>query len=177
MMRPVSFPCNVLLPVATPLGVIAFLYSDLRTFRTSFINRYYNISLSLNPPHPLKQKISKYMRVLKRKYFKSNVQPSNRPTTKNILKYNSLLYSSIYSYLNYIYILHRCWCVGRCWTCWIPHFQQSNKLHPTEMVKNILCWTCWTPSNIILSMVNLHNLIIISNFNNAVGRLDGWKQK
>ena len=72
------------------------------------------------------------MRVLKRKYFKSTIQLSNRPTMKSILKCNSLLYSSIYSYLNYIYILRWRWCVGCCWTCWIARFQQSNNPHPTK---------------------------------------------
>lgn len=157
MMFEVSLFRKQLLLVPTQAGVIAFLYSDLRTFRTSFLNQYCSIFLSLNPPYPLKQKISIYLRVLKRKYFKSTVQLSNRPTMKNILKCNSLLYSSIYSYLNYIYILQGCWCVGRCWTCWISHFQQSNNLHPTKMAKSALCWTCWTSSNIIFLVVNLCN--------------------
>lgn len=157
MVSEVSFFRNSLLPVTTPSGVIAFSPSDLRTFRASFLNQYCSISLSLNPPYPLKQKISIYLRVLKRKYFKSTIQLSNRPTAKSILKCNSLLYSSIYSYLNYIYILQGCWRVGRCRTCWIAHFQQSNNPHPTKMVKSALCWTCWTFFNIIFLVVNLRN--------------------
>lgn len=148
---------KALLPVAAPLGVIAFFSSDLRTFRASFFNGYYSIFLKKNPPHPLKQKKSIYMQVLKRKYFKSTIQPSNSPTSKMILKCNSLLYSSIYSYLNYIYILHWGWYVGRCRTCWIAHFQQYNNPHPTENVKIALCRTCWTSYYSIFFIVNLCN--------------------
>ena len=157
MVSEVSFFRNSLLPATTPSGVIAFFPSDLRTFRPSSIYRYSSSYPIINPPYPLKQKVSIYLRVLKRKYFKSTVQLSNRPTTKSILKCNSLLYSSIYSYLNYIYILQGCWGVGRCRTCWIAHFQQSNNPHPTKTAKSALCWTCWMSSNIILLGVNLCN--------------------
>lgn len=157
MVSKATFFRNILLLVAIPSGVIAFFYSDLRTIRPSYLNQYSSFYLSLNPPYPLKQKISIYLRVLKRKYFKSTIQLSNRPTMKNILKCNSLLYSSIYYYLNYIYILQGCWGVGRCRTCWIAHFQQSNNPHPTKTVKSALCWTCWMSSNIIFLVVNLRN--------------------
>nr|DAY44014.1 MAG TPA: hypothetical protein [Caudoviricetes sp.] len=44
-----------------------------------------------NPPDPLnKKRENKRARVLKRKLFRKCVQPSNRPTRKNILKCKSL---------------------------------------------------------------------------------------
>nr|DAX87423.1 MAG TPA: hypothetical protein [Caudoviricetes sp.] len=44
-----------------------------------------------NPPHPLNKKRGNIeARVLKRKLFIKYVQPSNRPTIKNILKSKSL---------------------------------------------------------------------------------------
>lgn len=112
---------------------------------------------------------------MKRKLFRNTVQQSNRPTRKNILKCNSLLYSSIYFLFNYIYILHRCCFVGRCWTCWIDRFQPSNIRHPTKKRNNAVCWTCWTPSNSIFLIVNFANSIIISNFiYESPPLLDGW---
>lgn len=60
-----------------------------------------------NPPHPLNKKEKNIEdRVLKGKLFRNSVQQSNSPTHINFLKYNSLLYSYIYSFLNYIYIQH-----------------------------------------------------------------------
>lgn len=167
----------VLLPVATPSGVIAFLYSDLRTFFGISPYRYYTTVSHLIPRTPWNKKAGKREEVLKRKLFINSVQPSNRPTGENILKCNSLLYSSIYFFFNHIYILQMCCSVGRCWTCCIVYFQPSNSVHPTKTTKKAACWTCWMSSNYILFIVNLYNLIIISNFNDAVGRLDGWKQK
>lgn len=95
---------SILLPVATPSGVIAFLYSDLRTNYAIYLNRH-NIAFYRSIPRtPWNKKKSKRERILKRKSFKKDIQLSNSPTEKNISKHNSLLYSSIYFLLNqYIY--------------------------------------------------------------------------
>lgn len=64
-----------------------------------------------NPPHPLNKKRENIEeRVLKGKLFKNSVQQSNSPTALYFLKCNSLLYSSIYSFLNYIYTTHLLFC-------------------------------------------------------------------
>lgn len=103
------------IPGGHPIGNNCFFYSDLRTFRALFLNLYYSINLHPNPPYPLKQKREQIERVLKGKLFINTVQQSNSPTAKNILKCNSLLYSSIYILFNYIYILQSGCFVGRCW--------------------------------------------------------------
>lgn len=95
------------IPGGHPIGNNCFFYSDLRTFRALFLNLYYSINLHPNPPYPLKQKREQIERVLKGKLFINTVQQSNSPTAKNILKCNSLLYSSIYILFNYIYIYYR----------------------------------------------------------------------
>ena len=157
-MRYIPFPyCNLLFPVTTPSGIIAFLCSDLRTFRPVYSYRYYYLSIHSFPRTPWTKKKNRRQRVLKGKLFRNTVQPSNSPTAKNILKCNSLLYSSIYFLFNHIYILQWRCLVGRCWTCWIAVFQPSNWLRPTKTAKNAACWTCWTSSNSIFFIVNLYN--------------------
>lgn len=146
-----------LFPVVVPSGIIAFLYSDLRTFR-SISSPWYLMILPYSIPRtPWNKKTSNIEGVLKGKYFKRGVQQSNSPTRKRILKCNSLLYSSIYFLFNHIYILQWRCLVGRCWTCWIAVFQPSNWLRPTKTAKNAACWTCWTSSNSIFLIVNLYN--------------------
>lgn len=163
------------IPGGHPIGNNCFFYSDLRTFRALFLNLYYSINLHPNPPYPLKQKREQIERVLKGKLFINTVQQSNSPTAKNILKCNSLLYSSIYILFNYIYILQSGCFVGHCWTCWIELFQPSNIHRPTKTAKKNICWTCWTPSNSIFLIVNFANSIIISNFiYESPPLLDGW---
>ena len=157
MVSEVSLFLQRIIPGGHPIGNNCFFCSDLRTFRASFFYPYCSINLQLNPPYPLKQKREQIERVLKGKLFINTIQPSNSPTMKNILKCNSLLYSSIYIVFNYIYILHRCCFVGRCWTCWIDRFQPSNIRHPTKKRNNAVCWTCWTSSNTIFLLVNLCN--------------------
>lgn len=86
--------------------------------------------------HPLNKKRENIEeRVLKGKLFKNSVQQSNSPTTLYFLKCNSLLYSSIYSFLNYIYIQHTCCFVGCCWIhCWtcFQRFSKNKKFNPTK---------------------------------------------
>ena len=133
-----------LFPVAVPSGINAFLYSDLRTFRSVSSPWYLMIPPYSIPRTPWNKKTSNIEGVLKRKYFKRGVQQSNSPTRERILKCNSLLYSSIYFLFNHIYILQ-----------W--RFQPSNWLRPTKTAKNAACWTCWTSSNSIFFIVNLYN--------------------
>nr|DAY44013.1 MAG TPA: hypothetical protein [Caudoviricetes sp.] len=59
--------------------------------------------------------------------------------------------------LKYIYILHICCFVGRCWTCWIYCFQPSNIENLAPSNKIGVCWTCWTSSNTNFSWANLRN--------------------
>ena len=157
MVSEVSLFLQRIIPGGHPIGNNCFFCSDLRTFRASFFYPYCSINLQLNPPYPLKQKREQIERVLKGKLFINTIQPSNSPTMKNILKCNSLLYSSIYIVFNYIYILYNRCLDGRCWTCWIDDFQPSNSRRPTKTAKKAICWTCWTPSNSIFFLVNLHN--------------------
>lgn len=119
-----------LFPVAVPSGINAFLYSDLRTFRSVSSSWYLMILPYSIPRTPWNKKTSNIEGVLKRKYFKRGVQQSNSPTRERILKCNSLLYSSIYFLFNHIYILQWRCLVGRCWTCWIAIFN-----HPTGSVQ------------------------------------------
>lgn len=105
-----------LFPVAVPSGINAFLYSDLRTFRSVSSPWYLMIPPYSIPRTPWNKKTSNIEGVLKRKYFKRGVQQSNSPTRERILKCNSLLYSSIYFLFNHIYILQWRCLVGRCWT-------------------------------------------------------------
>lgn len=119
-----------LFPVAVPSGINAFLYSDLRTFRSVSSPWYLMIPPYSIPRTPWNKKTSNIEGVLKRKYFKRGVQQSNSPTRERILKCNSLLYSSIYYLFNHIYILQWRCLVGRCWTCWIAVFN-----HPTGSVQ------------------------------------------
>lgn len=93
-----------LFPVAVPSGINAFLYSDLRTFRSVSSPWYLMIPPYSIPQTPWNKKTSNIEGVLKRKYFKRGVQQSNSPTRERILKCNSLLYSSIYFLFNHIYI-------------------------------------------------------------------------
>lgn len=95
-----------LFPVAVPSGINAFLYSDLRTFRSVSSSWYLMILPYSIPRTPWNKKISNIEGVLKRKYFKRGVQQSNSPTRERILKCNSLLYSSIYYLFNHIYIYY-----------------------------------------------------------------------
>ncbi len=95
-----------LFPVAVPSGINAFLYSDLRTFRSVSSSWYLMILPYSIPRTPWNKKISNIEGVLKRKYFKRGVQQSNSPTRERILKCNSLLYSSIYFLFNHIYIYY-----------------------------------------------------------------------
>lgn len=95
-----------LFPVAVPSGINAFLYSDLRTFRSVSSPWYIMILPYSIPRAPWNKKISNIEGVLKRKYFKRGVQQSNSPTRERILKCNSLLYSSIYFLFNHIYIYY-----------------------------------------------------------------------
>lgn len=95
-----------LFPVAAPSGINAFLYSDLRTFRSVSSSWYLMILPYSIPRTPWNKKISNIEGVLKRKYFKRGVQQSNSPTRERILKCNSLLYSSIYFLFNHIYIYY-----------------------------------------------------------------------
>lgn len=95
-----------LFPVAVPSGINAFLYSDLRTFRSVSSPWYLMILPYSIPRTPWNKKISNIEGVLKRKYFKRGVQQSNSPTRERILKCNSLLYSSIYFLFNHIYIYY-----------------------------------------------------------------------
>lgn len=152
-----SHQLYALFPVAAPSGINAFLYSDLRTFRSVSSSWYLMILPYSIPRTPWNKKTSNIEGVLKRKYFKRGVQQSNSPTRERILKCNSLLYSSIYFLFNHIYILQWRCLVGRCWTCWIAVFQPSNWLRPTKTAKNAACWTCWTSSNSIFFIVNLYN--------------------
>ena len=102
-----------LFPVAVPSGINAFLYSDLRTFRSVSSPWYIMILPYSIPRAPWNKKISNIEGVLKRKYFKRGVQQSNSPTRERILKCNSLLYSSIYFlFKSYIYTTE----VLFCWT-------------------------------------------------------------
>lgn len=103
MVSEVSLFLQRIIPGGHPIGNNCFFCSDLRTFRASFFYPYCSINLQLNPPYPLKQKREQIERVLKGKLFINTIQPSNSPTMKNILKCNSLLYSSIYIVFNYIY--------------------------------------------------------------------------
>jgi hypothetical protein len=121
-----------LFPVAVPSGINAFLYSDLRTFRSVSSPWYLMILPYSIPRTPWNKKISNIEGVLKRKYFKRGVQQSNSPTRERILKCNSLLYSSIYFLFNHIYILQWRCLVGRCWTepVGLPFFN-----HPTGSVQ------------------------------------------
>lgn len=152
-----SYQLYTLFPVVVPSGIIAFLYSDLRTFRSVSSPWYLMILPYFIPRTPWNKKISNIEGILKGKYFKRGIQQSNRPTRERILKCNSLLYSSIYFLFNHIYILQWRCLVGRCWTCWIAAFQPSNWLRPTKTAKNAVCWTCWTSSNSIFFTVNLYN--------------------
>lgn len=95
-----------LFPVAVPSGINAFLYSDLRTFRSVSSPWYLMIPPYSIPQTPWNKKTSNIEGVLKRKYFKRGVQQSNSPTRERILKCNSLLYSSIYFLFNHIYIYY-----------------------------------------------------------------------
>lgn len=95
-----------LFPVAVPSGINAFLYSDLRTFRSVSSLWYLMIPPYSIPQTPWNKKTSNIEGVLKRKYFKRGVQQSNSPTRERILKCNSLLYSSIYFLFNHIYIYY-----------------------------------------------------------------------
>lgn len=95
-----------LFPVAVPSGINAFLYSDLRTFRSVSSPWYLMIPPYSIPQIPWNKKTSNIEGVLKRKYFKRGVQQSNSPTRERILKCNSLLYSSIYFLFNHIYIYY-----------------------------------------------------------------------
>lgn len=132
MVSEVSLFLQRIIPGGHPIGNNCFFCSDLRTFRASFFYPYCSINLQLNPPYPLKQKREQIERVLKGKLFINTIQPSNSPTMKNILKCNSLLYSSIYIVFNYIYILYNRCLVGRCWTCWIDDFQPSIQQSPSN---------------------------------------------
>lgn len=95
-----------LFPVVVPSGIIAFLYSDLRTFRSISSPLYLMILPYSIPRTPWNKKTSNIEGVLKGKYFKRGVQQSNSPTRERILKCNSLLYSSIYFLFNHIYIYY-----------------------------------------------------------------------
>ena len=95
-----------LFPVAVPSGINAFLYSDLRTFRSVSSPWYLMISPYSIPQTSWNKKTSNIEGVLERKYFKRGVQQSNSPTRERILKCNSLLYSSIYFLFNHIYIYY-----------------------------------------------------------------------
>ena len=151
MVSEVSLFLQRIIPGGHPIGNNCFFCSDLRTFRASFFYPYCSINLQLNPPYPLKQKREQIERVLKGKLFINTIQPSNSPTMKNILKCNSLLYSSIYIVFNYIYILYNRCLVGRCWTCWIYLSLLSNIENFALSNKIGVCWTCWTSSNINFS--------------------------
>ena len=140
-----------LFPVVVPSGIIAFLYSDLRTFRSVSSPWYLMILPYFIPRTPWNKKTSNIEGILKGKYFKRGIQQSNRPTRERILKCNSLLYSSIYFLFNHIYILQWRCLVGRCWTCWIYLSLLSNIENFALSNKNVFCWTCWTSSNINFS--------------------------
>lgn len=119
----------------TPGGNHSILYSDLQTIQ--IYSKPVTIMIyDSNPPHPLNKKRENIEeRVLKGKLFKNSVQQSNSPTTLYFLKCNSLLYSSIYSFLNYIYIQHTCCFVGCCWIhCWtcFQRFSKKKKFNPTK---------------------------------------------
>lgn len=157
MMSHLIFQSFVLFPVATPSGIIAFLHSDLRTFRLIRPYLHYTISSISIPRTPWNKKESKGERVLKGKLFRNNELPYYSTTSKTILKCNYLLYSSIYFLFNHIYILRRCCFVGRCSTCWIAHFLPSNRLRPTKVTKKGCCSTCWTSNYAIFFIVNLCN--------------------
>lgn len=104
-------PSSINAPGGYPSGVIAFLYSDLRTNYAIYLNRYNLASYCSIPRTPWNKKKSKRERVLKGKCFKRGIQLSNSPTRENISKRNSLLYSSIYFlFKSYIYTTEVLFC-------------------------------------------------------------------